>query len=87
MIFKGNIGTVHCKKISYNKKFDNGFSFMEDYVNKTYYRGYLVHREDGPAIIWNNGSKSWCLNGKHYLEEEYLNIINLKSKLRALNEI
>jgi len=22
-----------------------------------------LHREDGPAIIWNNGSKEWYING------------------------
>ena len=23
-----------------------------------------LHREDGPAIEWNNGAKKWFLNGK-----------------------
>ena len=30
-----------------------------------------LHREDGPAVTWANGDKSFCLNGKGYTEEEY----------------
>jgi len=29
------------------------------------------HREDGPAIEWNDGSKEWWLNGILYTEQEY----------------
>jgi len=35
------------------------------------------HREDGPAIEYNNGYKVWYLNGKHHRENgpavEYVN--------------
>jgi hypothetical protein len=24
------------------------------------------HRTDGPAIIWSNGGKSWCINDKRH---------------------
>ncbi len=27
------------------------------------------HREDGPAVIWKNGSKFWCINGKLHRED------------------
>ena len=27
------------------------------------------HREDGPAIEWNDGDKSWYLNGKYHRED------------------
>ena len=30
-----------------------------------------LHREDGPAIEWTNGSKSWWLKGNHVTEEEH----------------
>ena len=30
---------------------------------KHYFDGKL-HREDGPAIIWDNGFKEWWINGK-----------------------
>ena len=26
----------------------------------------LYHREDGPAVEWNDGAKSWYLNGKRH---------------------
>ena len=28
-----------------------------------------LHRTDGPAIEWNNGGKSWHLNGKRHRED------------------
>ena len=31
----------------------------------------LLHREDGPAVEWNDGYKAWWLNGKHITEKEY----------------
>jgi hypothetical protein len=30
------------------------------------------HREDGPAVIYSNGSATWYLDGKQYLFKEYL---------------
>ena len=27
------------------------------------------HREDGPAVIWANGTKSWYMNGKQHRED------------------
>ena len=40
--------------------------------NKFYYsdREMLIrHREDGPAIVYANGSKSWYLNGERHRED------------------
>jgi hypothetical protein len=36
--------------------------------NIRYYlgEGYCLHREDGPAVILNNGSKFWYLNNKRH---------------------
>jgi hypothetical protein len=39
----------------------------------------LLHREDGPAIEYSDGTKEWCLNGKKYTEEQFLQ--NLKAKV------
>jgi hypothetical protein len=37
----------------------------------------ILHREDGPAIVYANGSKSWYINGKCHREDgpavEYTN--------------
>ena len=35
-----------------------------------YIKGTKVpHREDGPAIIFNNGKKEWWINGKRHRED------------------
>ncbi len=37
-------------------------------------RWYLngeLHREDGPAIVCDDGHKEWYLNGQKLTEEEY----------------
>jgi hypothetical protein len=31
---------------------------LSDYVDRN------THREDGPAIIWDDGGRAWWLNGK-----------------------
>ena len=50
------------------------------YKNKTYDGSYKFHREDGPAVIYPNGTKWWCLNGKLHREDgsaiEYFDGIN-----------
>ena len=33
-----------------------------------YWKGQL-HREDGPAVEWANGSKWWCRNGELHRED------------------
>ena len=30
-----------------------------------------LHREDGPAVEWNDGTNWWYLNGKTLSEEEH----------------
>jgi hypothetical protein len=40
--------------------------------SKLYYKDKamtILHREDGPAIEWWDGSKSWYLNGKRHRED------------------
>ena len=27
------------------------------------------HREDGPAVIWGNGNKTWYINGRLHRED------------------
>lgn len=31
----------------------------------------ILHREDGPAIVWPNCHKAWFINGKQLTEEEF----------------
>jgi hypothetical protein len=38
---------------------------MEEYLNES----GQYHREDGPAIEYNSGSKEWWINGKRHRED------------------
>jgi hypothetical protein len=38
------------------------FPYGIEYLNE---KG-LLHREDGPAVEWNIGDKSWLINGKYH---------------------
>jgi len=85
MKFEEENKVVYCKDGSYNKIYDNNCYNNAEY--SMYWKGYLIHRKHGPAIEWHNGDKEWCLNGIIYGEKEYLKIINLKNKIRVLDEI
>ena len=38
---------------------------VDGYGNRLYYNSAgLLHRDDGPAIEYPDGSKSWCQNGR-----------------------
>jgi hypothetical protein len=41
------------------------------YGDKCWYLNGKLHREDGPAIEYANGYKSWWLNDKRLTEEEH----------------
>jgi len=45
--------------------------FYYDEGNKGWWLNGNLHREDGPAIEWNNGTKYWYLNGNLHREEDY----------------
>jgi hypothetical protein len=51
---------------------------MIEYTVKVYafytewYHNGKLHREDGPAIEYANGDKSWWRNGIRYTEEAFL---------------
>ncbi len=50
--------------ILYSKKIVNYSNNLKELYSKMYYKGKLLHREDGPAIEWADGSKYWYKNGK-----------------------
>jgi hypothetical protein len=43
------------------KKIDEGNTF--------YYKDDKLHRTDGPAIEYTDGSKVWCINGEFHRED------------------
>jgi hypothetical protein len=43
------------------------YIWIDEYGNKCYYKDQartILHRHDGPAIEWSNGSKEWWVDGK-----------------------
>jgi len=62
MKFETEDKVVYCKDNSYN---EDWFYYNNP---KRYWNGYLVHREDGPAVEWCDGDKEWFLEGKHHRE-------------------
>jgi hypothetical protein len=40
----------------------------------------LLHKEDGPAIIWNDGSVEWFFDGRRHREDGPALILNNKSE-------
>jgi hypothetical protein len=52
--------------------------YVDSYDNKKWYnKDGKLHREDGPAIEWINGNRTWYFNGKLHREDgpaiEYAN--------------
>lgn len=37
-----------------------------EHGNKAWYLDKMLHRLDGPAVIWNDGTKYWYINGAGY---------------------
>ena len=56
-----------------NKIVDKPF-LSEDTTRTRWYLNGKLHREDGPAFEWPDGSGEWYLNGQRYTEEEYVMI-------------
>jgi len=59
-----NFNAIYCKNGSYNNKYDNDDFYYTSIDNIWYFRGYIIHKNSGPAIEWNNGTKEWLKNGK-----------------------
>ena len=51
----------------------------KSYIKKTEYATYyfkdeartILHRVDGPAVEYADGTKYWYMNGKNYSKEEH----------------
>ena len=45
------------------------YKIEKEYKVIIWYCNGKVHREDGPAIEWDNGDKAWYFNGKAHRED------------------
>ena len=39
-----------------------------------WYKQGVFHREDGPAMIWNDGEQEWCLKGETIFSDDGNNL-------------
>ena len=46
-----------------------------------------LHREDGPAIEYDDGDKEWWLNGKQVTEEEVMHKNSIKNVLDKISRL
>jgi hypothetical protein len=55
--------------------------------DRLYYKNEKLHREDGPAIEYEDGTCLWFIEGKEYTEEEYdKKILEMKVQNPVINE-
>jgi hypothetical protein len=45
---------------------------VDDYKTVRWYLNDKLHREDGPAIEWSNGTREWYLHGKRVTENDVM---------------
>jgi len=71
---------IQDKMFTYKWKDKNGNVRKQTFNDCKYYYGSngKRHREDGPAIEYNNGDREYYLDGIKYSEEEYEKAIKLK---------
>jgi hypothetical protein len=89
MKFENRHTTVYCKDGSYKIELDNrddNYRRFNLFNEILYYGGFLVHRENGPAIEQSTMAM-YYLNGKNILKNEYLKIMNVKAKENILSII
>jgi hypothetical protein len=58
-----------------------------EYTNRVEYRDEngVLHREDGPALIYNNGEENWYKRGRLHRENGLPAIIKKEYKLYMVN--
>lgn len=70
-------------KGNYNRHIQVKSVTFGEVTEEQYRLGPSVHRLDGPAIVFSDGTKQWFIYGKQYTEEEYnYEIAIIKEKLR-----
>jgi len=65
MKFEDKYRIIYCKD-DYCQEFDNDTFYKIN--NIEYYKGYLIHRDNMPALQWSSGRKEWYLNGLRHRE-------------------
>jgi len=71
-----NIYFTEYEKISNDKGKENPYCVEFPNKGKIYKVNRLYHREDGPAIMYNDGTFDWYLNGNYYSFKEWCKKLN-----------
>ena len=58
---------------------------MDRFGNKNWHKNGELHRENGPAVEFADGSKAWLLNGKKLTEEKWTYTVRLNKLGEFLN--
>jgi len=74
-----NISLINFDKLSYKEKKENSYC-IDAFFTKVWRVKNVLHREDGPAVIWINGSKHWYLNNIEYSFEEWLKFTSISNE-------
>ncbi len=64
---------------------DNFTGIINIYGHYNWLVNGVLHREDGPAIEYKNGTKKWWLNGRYYyFQEEWFDKLTSEQQEKAL---
>jgi len=77
MIKYTNISGKEYRKLSLQERKEKPYCIEYNAFVRDWKVNGKFHREDGPAIYYNNGNKYWYLNGKEYSFEEWCKKLNI----------
>ena len=60
--------------------------YIEEFGTVRWYQNDVLHREDGPACMYHDGTKRWWLGGVKYTEEEFNHWLSKKQLNERLTE-
>jgi len=66
MKFKEKYKLIYCEN-DYYEEFDNNDFYYDASIE--YYKGYLIHRKNKPAMKLSDGTELWYIDGKAHRED------------------
>jgi hypothetical protein len=54
---------------------------------KFWYQHGQLHRDDGPAIEWPDGEKSWYINNQYLSFDDWLNQLNMSDEDKVMMKL
>jgi hypothetical protein len=66
MKFKEKYKLIYCEN-DYYEEFDNNDFYYDASIE--YYKGYLIHRKNKPAMKLSDGTELWYKDGKKHRED------------------